>query len=475
MAKLHSGILGDFTRNNKGVIAPITAVMIVVLVVVAGAAIDFGRAVNTKRVVTNALDNAVLALSYKLSTQMMTQAQAEAEFHKYFKANSNTSGYGQPNQGGPTDGSASSNNGVYRDVIVHEPTLVIDNVAGTVFAKVNADVPTNFIHLLNILDGTDPEKDVALTASAEASFPTRDAEIALVVDVTGSMKNHIGDLREAAEDLAVTLLPVEVTPEDAKVRISLIPYSTGVRFKEGAKTVSNNKASSSRYCVTEREGQDATTDAPYDQRRSGSISYFGGGSSNCSSSSKLVPLTADRDKMVSEIRKLNTNGATAGHTGIGWGWYTISPNWADLWRSIDPNSVPGPYNDDELLKFAVLMTDGQFNTIFRQVKERKEKRCKYKAGNWKNFDTWDDEEDLCQLDPARESNNLAKSMCDNMKTSGVTVYSVYYNTGGGSTPAEIMRYCASTSDQFYYADNKAELIAAFAEIARNIQQIFLSK
>ena len=72
-----------------------------------------------------------------------------------------------------------------------------------------------------------------------------------------------------------------------------------------------------------------------------------------------VPLTDDRDALDTYVASLVTDYLTAGHQGIAWGWYLLSPKWASL---LPAGSKPAAYSDRQTVKAMILMTDGDFGT-----------------------------------------------------------------------------------------------------------------
>lgn len=76
-----------FNRSEEGVVAVLVAVLMVLLIVFAGMAIDFGMGFNTRRAVNQALDAAVLAAANKLSTTDMDKAEVQALVEDFFEAN----------------------------------------------------------------------------------------------------------------------------------------------------------------------------------------------------------------------------------------------------------------------------------------------------------------------------------------------------------------------------------------------------
>jgi hypothetical protein len=178
---------------------------------------------------------------------------------------------------------------------------------------------------------------------------------------------------------------------------------------------------------------------------------------------------------MNSINALTTTGYTAGQTGIQWGWYTLSPKWKDLWPS---SSEPASYSDDDTLKFALVMTDGAFNTFYNKVSwsknkcENKKKNGEY-SGTCKNGtnDYWI-EKSSSGYNGA--SSKRARKLCNKMKNKDIEMYSVYFGSNNSSSEAKVMKACADDGN-YYQATSADSLIQAFANIAKKIQQIYISR
>ena len=80
----------------------------------------------------------------------------------------------------------------------------------------------------------------------------------------------------------------------------------------------------------------------------------------CEPGATIVPLTSDRTKLKDAIDGFKASGTTAGQLGTAFAWYLLSPNWSDVWRAA---SAPAPYGTPKVKKIAILMTDGEYNTL----------------------------------------------------------------------------------------------------------------
>jgi Mg-chelatase subunit ChlD len=153
--------------------------------------------------------------------------------------------------------------------------------------------------------------------------------------------------------------------------------------------------------------------------------------------SAVLPLTDDPDEVEDRIESLAAGGMTAGHLGIAWAWYLLSPNWADVWSSGSPAS---PYHDPDTLKAIIVMTDGEFNQ-------------RYEPGNG-------------------SSTNQAQLLCQNIKSKGVMIFSVAFQAPPSAQ--DVLRNCATSPSQYFDATDGAELRATFQRIAKRLTALRLS-
>jgi hypothetical protein len=81
-------------------------------------------------------------------------------------------------------------------------------------------------------------------------------------------------------------------------------------------------------------------------------------------------------------------------------------------------------------------------------------------------------------DSGRNPNNGAsdaysRQLCDNMKAAGIEIYSVGFELKERKA-VENMRACASDPSKFYNAEDAAELLLAYQDIASQIAMLRLS-
>jgi len=207
-------------------------------------------------------------------------------------------------------------------------------------------------------------------------------------------------------------------------------------------------------CVSERTGVDKYTDAAPDDSPVGFVYTSDGG--GCPSA-EIVPLSSDKTALKQVITDLSAGGTTAGHIGLAWGWYMVSPNFGYLWD--DAASQPAAYGTDELLKAVVLMTDGEFNTAYCGGVVAKN----YGSGTRAN----------CNAENGSPYTQ-AKALCDAMKQKDIVIYTVGFGISSGSSAANLLTNCATDSDHEYLPASGQDLQDAFQAIGQDINSLRLS-
>ena len=138
------------------------------------------------------------------------------------------------------------------------------------------------------------------------------------------------------------------------------------------------------------------------------------------------------------MNNLNAGGGTAGHLGVGWSWYLVSPNWNNIFTG---SSAPLSYSEPDADKVVILMTDGSFNA---------------------------------EIFPEQgTSDEQARALCDNMKRTSIQVYAVALNAP--TAGKRVLQYCASGADYYFEPETAAELTEAYRKIATSISDLRISQ
>lgn len=396
MLKLYQRFAGD----RSGAVAIMFGLTVLILVASSALALDTSRINRMQMRITSALDAAALATARELRLSSMSLAELQTLAANYFDAN-------------------------MRQVLQQEGriegfTVDVDRERSAVTLSTVAVLPTSIGRVFNV-------NEFRMELTASSIYSAKDIELGMMLDVSGSMSGRkIQALRDAAQDLAEIVLDTSHGPSLNKIAIA--PYSTAVNADTYAQSATGVRKSHS--CVTERTGAQAFTDAdPFS-------APLGRKTSSCAHSS-IFPLTNDLNAVGAQIQSLTDGGMTAGHLGIAWAWYLISPKWESFWPSA---SAPRSYEDPEVMKAVIIMTDGEFNTAYESSNGNSQKQ--------------------------------SQKLCANIKSAGVTVFSVGFEAPNAALT--ILQQCASKSSYFFDARNDTELRDAFRRIANELTGLRLT-
>jgi Flp pilus assembly protein TadG len=430
---------GEFGADTRGNFAVLTAAAISVLAASVGFAVDLAQLYSVKSGLRAALDAAVTSTARDLTTGKIDPKDAKAQFEIFLYANADA--------------------GFELDQLVLD-TLAVDQTAKTVKASAHVDAALFFP-----LFGGSPTRRVAEQSAALYSDKT--IEVAMMLDITGSMGGQkIADLKTAAYG-ALDAFFKDQDPKKPRVRVAIVPYADAVNTGSLASNVyvetkfTNSEppalddplaasSSSSGFdgCATERKGSQQFTDASPTKamvNRDYRLEFCPGAA--------LKPLTANRAALEKTIDSFNANGSTAGHIGIQWSWYMLSPKWADV---LPAASAPLAYNPKKVAKFAILMTDGEFNTAF--------------AGVPKKGDTTGGQAAL--------SSAYATHLCDEMKKDGIEIFTVGFmlkEAGAKATLGDCASPNTKSVNHYYETSSGAELKAAFLDIASKVENLAITE
>ena len=444
-----------FVQDRSGDVAALFGLMAIVLFLTIGGAVDYGRWLHARNQTLSAMDSAVLAAGRALQV------------------------------GGDTNEAVAAGQAFYaQNVLTRLPVTsdTIDFTVGedgmSVTASGNATIATPFLSIINIeqLDILDSagadysQSEVAVGGNAGINL-----EISMMLDVTGSMSgSRISDLKVAAKDL-IDIVVWEDQSEFTS-RVALVPFSEGIRLPPSAMSAArgspesiydyrywrNGRMRTRRYyrteCVGERLGLQRYSDAAPGSGNYVTTVYTTSSSRNCepNSSAVIQPLSNNAESLKTKIDALTTDGGTAGQLGTAWSWYTLSPNWNSLWSDSANHAVA--YGTPDTQKIAILMTDGSYNTQYRQRHSNNNRVVGYKSNSGTNG----------------SSTMQARSLCTAMKLAGVTVYTVGFGLSANSTPATTMALCATDPSKAFSADDGEELRQAFRAIALELSKLRLA-
>ncbi len=199
--------------DRRGAVAAVSAVVMVAVLGIAGLAIDATRLWMVNARLKTAIDAAALVAARQISLAAVDRdAQAQAIYWANFTQSGRT-----PNYLGST-----LHNATIAEIPAAEPGMPVSRI------QVNgrATVPTTLFSIIN-------RSDTDVVDAAVAERQGKGLELALVLDVTGSMasNNNISHLRTAARDLVNILYSGQERQPD--LWVSVVPYTATVNIGSG--------------------------------------------------------------------------------------------------------------------------------------------------------------------------------------------------------------------------------------------------
>ena len=457
-----------FARDRRGNTAIVFALSAVPLVMIGGGTIDYLGSYKMKARLQAAVDAAALAAA---SSHNLTKSERKKAGRKALKLNFSSAG-------------------AKKQKVTAHFKITKKEVTVTAATK----MPTTFLRIAGI-----SKMDIAAKALVKRDFGN--LELALVLDNTYSMTgSKIKTLRKAARKLVKSIYKAD---DGNNIKIALVPFTRYVRIDTKYKTAPWMEAPHEysvhypKKCKTEPEYEDYNCRTVYgtsfldgilqswhykkcDQRPTGKMVE------NCSSeytvhytwkgcvgsrayplnakdesygSDKIIPLVgvnncpqkvkpltdkSGEDDLITMINDMTPrDGQTYIPAGLIWGWRTLS--------AVAPFAEGKPYAKDNK-KALVLMTDGA-NTVIA-------------AGKYHNNGP--------SYPKAPEADTLTAEICENIKKQNIRLYTVAFEVTDPATK-NMLESCATSSADFFDATDDAKLLAAFQNIARSLQTVYLAR
>jgi Flp pilus assembly protein TadG len=410
-----------------------------------GAAVDYSHANSVKAAMQAAVDSTALMLSKQASG--LTQADIQTKADAYFKALF----------------TRSEATGV--QVVATYST----SGGNKIVVSATSNVKASFMGMLGI-------QQMKIGVESMAKWGNSRLRVALALDTTGSMNSDgkIDALKTATKALLDQLKAAAA--KDGDVYVSIIPFSKDVNVGKSnyqatwlnwaewdddngddvsttvcTKNGRKKKCSTSTTwvpddhktwngCVTDRGGTSNPGTGDYDTNVSPptitNIMTLFTAEQYDSCSPAVKPLSYDWTGMKSLVDSFYPSGNT--NQGIG-----LAHAWMSLVGGGPYPTPPAEEANYKYQKIIILMSDGM-NTENR----------------WYNSQS--------QID-ARQ-----KKTCDNVKASGITLYTIHVNTDGDPL-STLLQGCASSTDKFWMLTKASELVAVFKQIGTNLSNLRLAE
>ncbi len=451
--------LAAFCGDQRGGTVLVFAGFVVTLTAVVGTTVDYGRASRLKISMQDALDSGILAV-------------------------------GSGRQAGGSDGKTTLDAFLMTNwkqrYDVGTITSTYEELPDDVIrATATVPMPTTFMKVVGV-------SSLDIVAESQGQFGVGKAEVALVLDTTGSMEgNKLNGLKQAAKDLVDKTY--EKSGADQKIKFSIVPFAQYVNvgtqhrgqswlsvapdgpaevcklekpvlnkwgcqikmatwFDDGKPLMyTYEECAGYEYgpeqnvCKTEQQtwsGCVGSRQSPLDRQVSLSSSEPIKGLMNTWCGSPMKRLSNSKSDLKSAIEDFSAIGETYMAPGLMWGWRAVSPT--------------APFNDaapktgsERARKVLVLMTDGM-NTA---------------SASSPTHDGWN----------PTDANATTLAACQNIKADGIEIYAIAFDVTD-PTALNVLQQCSSSAITHYFtAQNTTSLNAAFQRIGESLTKVRLKK
>ncbi len=450
--------LSAFGVAEDGSVATMIGLAVIPLCLALGLAVDGGMAYGAHSKLQGAIDAAALASARASTTE---GSDIEADARMYFDANFPIGYFGS-------------------EVVDFDAAYDENTHELTVDARI--EIPTSFMRVAGL-------PTIPVSATATALHRLNGIELALVLDVTGSMSDpdpaggtKIESLKTAAGTLLDVIYGDEETLED--VSISIVPYTTSVNLGSDRIDLLTGFDPAAfgtdgwKGCVEARAEPYDQDDTPPSEAAFTALLWpevvddpdtevdeTGYNPSNDPNAycpdNEVLPLTQEKSVVADHIEDLIADGGTLTNVGFNWGWRTISPRWQEAWGAAE---VPVAYDHPTIGKAIVFMTDGKADLPKK---------------NWPHFYSaygFLQEERLGSKNDVvaeKEVNDRLLESCELAKDQGIEVYTIMFDLDDPVIESTY-RACASSNAHFFDTPDGEALEAAFRDIAGQLTSLRLS-
>lgn len=232
----------------------------------------------------------------------------------------------------------------------------------------------------------------------------------------------------------------------------------GCQYYNFESDTGGNKTFEVSTCVTERSTNPYTDAAPSTTLLGRNYPSTG----NPCLPNIITPLSSNKTTLKASLTTLQAGGSTGGQIGVAWGWYMVAPNFGYLWPSA---SVPAAYTATDLIKAVVIMTDGEYNSVYCNGVIAKDSTTGSGSSN---------DHESCNS-PNGSSYYQAGQLCTKMKAAGVIVYTVGFQVVDTQNARDLVNNCATDAAHVYLPATGADLKTAFQAIGQDLSRLRISQ
>ncbi|MFN0218733.1 MAG: hypothetical protein ACKVP4_07980 [Hyphomicrobium sp.] len=458
--------LQPFTACDRGGVAALFGLSVVLLVGAAGLCIDGSRATSAKFALQQDVDATVLHVAAeRLRSGQNFDSQAMSETYL---------------------------NGLRRAKQATGPIKVSVNEVDE--TKISISAQTKVLTTAGKVLGFGP---FAISATAEAEIGQEPIEVVLALDNTTSME---GAKLAALKDAAKMLIDAAFRAPEAvnSVKMGIVPFAEYVNVgidKRGSAWLDvedDDVSGSQKYCTWDTSAvlvanSCTTFSSTYTldgvtYPSSGEACQFTGasGTTTCQSTisnvwrgcvgsrayplelsdsgysqripglmnswcpQPITPLQSDADALKAAIDSMSASGNTYIPTGLIWGWRVLS----DIQPFDEAHAYGANVNGKPVRKILVMMTDGE-------------------NSNSPSY-PWHGGSDVA------EANTLTAESCAGIKAAGIEIYTVAFDVTDDAIKG-VLEACASSTSNYFDAMGTTQLSSAFEAIAKEFSPLHLTR
>lgn len=289
---------------------------------------------------------------------------------------------------------------------------------------------------------------------ARASAGFNQLEVVFVIDNSGSMKGTpITMVKRASVELAELLLPRNTHPD---TKVGMVPFRGKVHVGEGVDGLPGG-CRNADGSLNEPGLHDDFMDEYYQlsSRYRNRIAY-----DTCSNIPEIMPLSQDRDVIISSINQQTATGNSSGTViseGLKWARHVLTPE--------------APYTEggerDDYRKIIILLTDG--DTEDGECGGRY--RAYYRPNNYYTNAYFRMGEDTSHCEDGGVLNSRVLEEASLAKDAGIEIFAIRFGSSD-ATDIELMKTVASsregTDDHYYDAPSVYDIPEVFKQIGKQL-------
>lgn len=367
--------------------------------------------------------------------------------------------------------------------------------AQTVSLTVNGNVPLISVGLLDI-------GSMNISATSRAVRQSRQAEVTMVLDNTGSMAGtKLTSMKQAANTLVDALIGNNAGGNSV---MGLVPFNETVRIGKSAwlqnGSFSPLTAASWNGCMFERQNPsrqnaytlDATTPAnqsftPYTRKRCRTVAN----NRQCEQiveqtqagcvTAPVQFLNTSSANLKNAVAAMRADGSTMVAGGLIWGWRMLDPAWRGTQATAWGDATLPKDVDPAIQKIIILLTDGD-----NEVSEST-------SGGYSTYRSpFGDAGQVTYINPETntkvgpvgfsgkndaDANAQLAALCNAVKNSGlgIDLYTITFGNGISAATRTLMSNCATSASYYFNAPSDAELQRAFINIGDRLSELRLTE